>query len=147
MRNLIKLHMEGDSYSARRMVPNSCSILTCMPGIPIHLARPPFSARLLLWGRAEDGWWGLVEWAQTIRRGGALETSSFAAWVPAGALSRPGWSAQAPAIARITLPGARPDWPAPAGWSGWFAGAWPSGPVRTPDGVELVTGPRWRHGR
>lgn len=118
-----------------------------MPGVPVHLDRPPFSARLIAWGKASDGWWGLIEWAQTIREDGALSSSSFAAWVPAASLSRPGWSgpgSEPNAIARLSLPPRRLDWPGPAAWSGWYAGAWPSGRLATPDGVEVVNGPAWR---
>jgi hypothetical protein len=116
-----------------------------MPGIPVHIDRPPFSARLVLWGRAGDGWWGLCHWSQTVREHHMLSTAPFAAWLPGASITRPGWSGDGSAeIARITLPTRPTDWPAPAAFSGWFAGVWRSGPVRTPDGVEVENGAAWR---
>jgi hypothetical protein len=116
-----------------------------MPGEPVHIDRAPFNARLLAWGRAADGWWGLVEWAQTVRSAGALSTMPFAAWLPAAAVRKPGWSGgRAADVARLTLPPRRADWPGPAAWRGWFAGVWAGGPVPLPPGVELDNGPAWR---
>lgn len=116
-----------------------------MPGLPVHIDRAPFSARLLLWGRASDSWWGLVEWAQTIRENGKLASAAFAAWLPAKSITRPGWSGPGGvSIGRIMLGDNRSVWPGPAAWSGWYAGAWESGPIRAPDGVEVVNTPAWR---
>jgi hypothetical protein len=28
------------------------------PGLPIHISRSPHNVKLLVWGRAADGWWG-----------------------------------------------------------------------------------------
>ncbi len=114
-----------------------------MPGMPIHIDRAPFSARLLTWGRGLDGWHGLIAFAQRVIDHGTPTTLSIAAWVPAVALSRPGWAPDTP-VDRIALPQSRDGWPAPAGWTGWYAGAWPSGPVPVPDGVEVANGPAWR---
>lgn len=107
--------------------------------------RSPYNARLLAWGRAVDGWWALVEWAQTIRRDGKLEQLAFAAWLPAASVTRPGWGGHGPSqVMRMTLPRASIDWPAPAAWQGWYAGAWRAGAVQLPEGAEIVTGPAWR---
>lgn len=108
-----------------------------MPGVPVHLDRAPFTARLLAWGRAVDGWWGLIEWVQTLRRDGALSSARCAAWVPARCLHRPSWATSGSApLARIALPPRRGDWPGPAAWSGWYAGAWPAGRPRHRPGAR-----------
>lgn len=107
--------------------------------------RSPFNGRLLAWGHAPGGWWGLVEFAQRITRDGKLDQLAIAAWLPADALTRPIWVGTGRSqVARITLPFDQADWPAPAAWHGWYAGAWLSGSLRLPDGSEIATGPAWR---
>jgi hypothetical protein len=109
----------------------------------VHLTRPPHNVRLVGWGRAEDGWWGCITWRQRVRVRGAPDELPIAAWVPAGAITRPAWSAPT-VLPRITLPVARRAWPAPPGWPYWYAGIWVDGPVPTPPGVEVLAGPAWR---
>ncbi len=120
------------------------SVRSVPPGLPIHLSRPPFSGRLLLWGQAADGWWGLVAWSQRVVEAGEQATLPFAAWVPGSALSKPGWSSAAEPIPRVTLTTDRADWPGPASWPGWYAGVWTDGAPARPPGVELANQPRWR---
>lgn len=76
------------------------------PGLPVHISGPPHNVRLLSWGRAADGWWGLVCWDQQVIRGIEPETLPIAAWVPAQALSKPGWSSGDP-VPRLALTGAQ----------------------------------------
>ena len=113
------------------------------PGLPVYLSRPPHSVRLLVWGRASDGWWGLVAWEQRVLRGVEPTTLPVTAWVPAQSLTKPGWSS-GDAVPRVRLPAMRHEWPPPEQWQGWFAGAWADGPLRLPPGDEVVSGPQWR---
>jgi hypothetical protein len=117
-----------------------------MVSMGVHLDRPLHSVRLVAWGRADDGWWACVTWRQRVRDHGETAEIGFAAWVPAGAISRPGWSTPIE-LPRLMLPAERQAWPAPPGWPAWYAGVWPAGPVNTPAGVELITGPAWRERR
>jgi hypothetical protein len=114
-----------------------------VPGLPVHLDRPPHSCRLLLWGRADDGWWGLVVWEQRVRDHGTPVGLALSAWVPAQSLRKPAWASGEP-IPRITLTGARQLWPQPAGWSGHYLGAWATGGIPFPPGVTPIEGPAWR---
>lgn len=114
-----------------------------MASIAVHLNRPPHSARLTAWGRADDGWWACITWRQRVHGQRGVEDIGFAAWVPAAAVSRPSWS-PAIEVARLTLPADRSSWPAPPGWPSWYAGVWADGPVNAPGGLEVVTGPAWR---
>ena len=109
----------------------------------MHLDRPPHSARLLAWGRAPHGWWGLITFRQRVTAHGELTELPVAAWVPASSLQRPGWSAPAE-LPRTTLAPDQRTWPAPLGWPSWYAGPWANGALRLPPGVEIVTGPAWR---
>jgi hypothetical protein len=112
----------------------------------VYLNRPPHNVRLLAWGRADDGWWGSVTWRQRVHARGSDDEIGFAAWVPAGAISRPAWSTPIE-LPRLELPVHRRLWPAPPGWPSWYAGVWVDGPVAVPTGVEIVTGPAWRRSR
>lgn len=115
-------------------------------GIIVHLDRPPHSVQLVAWGRAGEGWWGCITWRQRLRGPDGVRELDFAAWVPAAAIRRPGWSSPEP-VPRIDLPNDRQAWPAPPGWPAWYAGVWPHGPVSTPAGLDAVTGPAWRERR
>ncbi|MDT4905561.1 MAG: hypothetical protein QOH52_3577 [Pseudonocardiales bacterium] len=114
-----------------------------MAGMAVHLDRPPHNVRLVAWGRADDGWWGSITWQQRVHTRGAQNEIGFAAWVPAGAITRPPWSAPMD-LPRLTLTADRRLWPAPPGWPNWYAGIWLDGQVAMPVGVELVSGPAWR---
>jgi hypothetical protein len=116
-------------------------------GVVVHLDRPPHAARLVAWGRADDGWWGCITWQQRVRGAdGKLAEIGFAAWVPATAITRAPWS-EPSGLRRVALPADRRTWPAPPGWPSWYAGPWPAGPVAVPVGVEVVNGPAWRRRR
>ncbi|MGN6605596.1 MAG: hypothetical protein ACTHMS_01110 [Jatrophihabitans sp.] len=114
-----------------------------MASMAVHLTRPPHNVRLEAWGRADDGWWGCVTWRQRVFARGVPDELAIAAWVPAGAITRPAWS-QPVELPRVELPASRRSWPAPPGWPYWYAGLWPDGPVPLPPGVELLQGPAWR---
>jgi|SRR4051794_27943997 hypothetical protein len=114
-----------------------------MPGVYVHLGRWPNEGHVALWGRAGDGWWGLLTWSTRIRLHGDLDHLDVAAWVPAEQVTKPHW-VSAQRLPRIRLPDDRAQWPAPAGWDGWYVGAWSAGPVPLPPGVEVVTGPAWQ---
>jgi hypothetical protein len=109
----------------------------------VYLNRPPHNARLVAWGRADDGWWACITWQQRVDAHGRTSDMPFAAWVPAGSVSRPAWSSPAP-VPRLALGPDRRSWPAPPGWPNWYAGVWLDGPVAAPAGVQLVSGPAWR---
>jgi hypothetical protein len=115
-----------------------------MPGVPVHVQRLAASAFLLAWGRATDGWWGLVRWTYRVRSNGQMAELAFAAWVPASALSKPGWSSGNVELPRIGLSDERGEWPAPPSWTGLYAGVWESGDPPVPAGVTVETGPRWQ---
>jgi hypothetical protein len=117
-----------------------------MTGMAVHLNRPPHSVRLVAWGRAEDGWWGCIAWQQRVHARGVQDEIGFAAWVPAGSVTQPGWSSSVD-VPRVQLPLERRAWPAPPGWPAWYAGIWLDGSVAVPAGVELVSGPAWRKRR
>ena len=113
----------------------------------VHLNRPPHSARLVAWGRTEDGWWGCVTFQQRVRPvagDGPTDLLDVAAWVPAGVVTLPGWS-QPVDVPRLSLPVWRKAWPAPPGWPSWYAGVWPDGALALPAGLEPVAGAAWRH--
>jgi len=112
----------------------------------VYLNRPPHNVRLVVWGRADDGWWACVTWRQRVRAQGDAAEIAFAAWVPAGSVTRPRYTTPV-RVAQIRLPTERCTWPAPPGWPSWYAGVWLEGPVATPPGAELVTGARWRERR
>lgn len=99
----------------------------------VHLDRPPHSVRLVAWGRAPDGWHACVTWNQRVRTAAGDDEIGFAAWVPASAVSKPGWSSSVE-VPRVLLPG----------WPAWYAGVWEEGPLRAPPGVQVVTGAAWR---
>jgi hypothetical protein len=105
--------------------------------------RWPHQVRLLAWGRARDGWWGLVAWEQRVRAAGDVERMLYAAWVPAGQLSKPHWVNARP-LQRHQLSDDRREWPQPSSWEweGYYVGAWPSGDVPAPmNGVQVVQPP------
>lgn len=111
----------------------------------VYLDRPPHNVRLVAWGRAEDGWWACVTWQQRVRVRGEAGEMAFAAWVPAGAVKQPAWSApQRTSVPRLALAADRRSWPAPPGWPSWYAGPWPDGVVAAPPGVDLISGPAWQ---
>jgi len=112
----------------------------------VYLDRPPHSVRLISWGRADDGWWACVTWRQRVRTAGESGEIDFAAWVPAGSITRPSWSTPIE-LPRVELPADRRAWPAPPGWPSWYAGVWLQGKVATPGGVEVANGPAWRDRR
>jgi hypothetical protein len=112
----------------------------------VYLNRPPHNARLVAWGRADDGWWACVTWQQAVHSQGRTSEIGFAAWVPAGAVTQPSWSSPVK-VPRLALPADRRSWPAPPGWPSWYAGVWLDGPLATPPGAEVVTGPAWRRRR
>jgi hypothetical protein len=115
-----------------------------MPGVAVHLDRPPRSGFLVQWGRGAHIWWGCVQFriaVSTKDGGGEL---AVAAWIPAPSLTRPGWSSAAVDLPRLALPDDQSSWPAPPGWPSWYAGVWPNGPLLLPPGVEAATGPVWR---
>lgn len=112
--------------------------------VAVHLKRPPHSAHLHAWGRAETGWWGCITWQQRVRTRAGDTEIGFAAWVPAATLTRPGWSPNED-LPRIQLAADSKSWPAPRGWPAWYAGVWLDGPVTPPPGVQLVTGAAWRN--
>ena len=112
-----------------------------MGSVPVRLNRPPHHARLIAWGRAVNGWFGCCTWSQRVRRSGRVTTIDICAWLPSSALSSPGWSAGANDVPRVDLD---QGWPMPPGWSRIFIGAWIAGPLRLPDGLEVVTTPAWR---
>lgn len=109
----------------------------------MQLGRWPSEGHLQVWGRAADGWWGLLTWAARIRLHGDAEQLEMAAWVPAAQLRKPHWSA-AQALPRIRLPDDVGQWPRPPDWDGWYIGAWAAGPPPLPPGAELRTGPAWQ---
>lgn len=113
--------------------------------VPIYVDGSPFNAQLQAWGRALDGWWGLLVWPQrvTYQRPVEYGTLRCAAWVP-GARLRQFRSTAASTLPKIALPAARQCWPAPPAWDGWYAGAWPDGPLPLPDGVAVDAAPAWR---
>jgi hypothetical protein len=109
------------------------------------MRRSPFNGRLLLWGRAPDGWHGLVGFALNVTLRSEPARLAVAAWLPSRLLSAGAGASSTPEIARITLPSPPADWPSPAPpWSGYFAGRWTSGELPLPDGAQLLTGPAWR---
>lgn len=114
-----------------------------MVGMAVHLDRPPHSARLLAWGRAPHGWWGLVTFRHRVAVRGDPAELPVAAWVPASSLRQPSWSARVE-LPRLALPDDQGAWPAPQGWPSWYAGPWPNGPLALPPGVEIIVGPAWR---
>jgi hypothetical protein len=116
--------------------------------MPVHLDRAPHSAFLLAWGRAPDAWWGLVQFQQRIRTGdGDPRELPTAAWVPAASLTKPGWANADADVPRVLLAADRACWPPPSRWPYWYAGPWPNGPLRLPDGAEAFNGSSWRPGR
>lgn len=117
-----------------------------MLGMAVHINRPPHSARLVAWGRTDESWWGCVVFQQRVRPidgNGATQELEVAAWVPASALTLPGWS-QSVEVPRMTLPVWQKAWPAPPGWPSWYAGVWVDGGLALPAGLEIVTGAAWR---
>ena len=109
----------------------------------VHLDRPPHSARLVAWGRAQHIWWGLVTFRQRIVVDGREEELPCAAWVPASSLRQPSWSSSV-AVPRLALDPDQRAWPAPRAWPNWYAGPWPNGPLALPPGARATTGPAWR---
>ena len=87
--------------------------------------------RLVAWGRANAVWWGLVIWKQNVLNGSIQGEMSCAAWLPASTIRKhAGASAD---VVRISLPDDHRAWPAPfAWWTGWYAGAYLSGPLALP---------------
>ncbi len=122
---------------------SSYVLLVPMPGMAVHLNRPPHSVRLVAWGRTGDGWHACVTWNQRVSTRAGDDEIGFAAWVPAAAVSKPGWSSTVD-VPRIELPADRRAWPAPPGWPAWYAGVWDGGPLQAPPGVQIVTGAAWR---
>src|SRR5690349_14184723 len=102
----------------------------------VHLDRPPHSGRLVAWGRAPHGWWGLVTWRQRVLVNGQPDEVPVAAWLPASSIRRPSWSSGVE-LPRLTLPPDQRAWPAPRGWPSWFAGPWPNGTLTLPPGVVM----------
>jgi len=97
-----------------------------------------------VWGRAADGWRGLLTWTARIRPHGDRERMDMAAWVPADQLTKPHW-VSAQRLPRIELTPDRAVWPQPVpGWLGWYIDAWPSGPAPLPPNVEIDQGPAWQ---
>jgi hypothetical protein len=117
------------------------------PGMLVELRdRWPHQVRLLAWGKASDGWWGLVVWEQRLRLADGTERVLYAAWVPAGQLSKPHWVAARP-LRRHELPEDRTDCPQPRTreWEGYYIGAWPSGnPPAPTDSVKVIKPARGR---
>ncbi len=109
----------------------------------VHLNRPPHSVRLVAWGRAPNGWHACVTWNQRISTLAGADEIGFAAWVPASAVSKPGWSSSVD-VPWIVLPPDRRAWPAPPGWPAWYDRVWDDGPLRAPPGVQVVTDAAWR---
>lgn len=121
--------------------------MTGVQGMPVQVRGWPFHAHLQTWGRALDGWWGLLTWEQRVLALGAKEMLGIAIWKPAADLSQQQWVTSRP-IPRVQLPSDRATWQQPEGWEGYFGGAWPVGDIITmPEGVELVTGPAWKKER
>jgi len=118
--------------------------MTMPPGMLVELrGRWPYQVRLLAWGKASDGWWGLVVWEQRVRVAGDAERMLYAAWVPSGQLSKPHW-VTARQLRRHQLPEDRKDWPQPSmwEWEGFYIGAWPSGDPPVPmDGATVIKPP------
>jgi hypothetical protein len=113
-------------------------------GVYVQLTRWPNEGHVQVWGRATDGWWGLLTWTARIRLRGERERMEMAAWLPAEQMRKPGWIS-AERLRRIKLPEDRGQWPQPVpGWPGWYVGAWPGGPVPLPPDVEIDKGPAWR---
>lgn len=113
--------------------------------IPVYVDGPPFNGQLQAWGRACDGWWGLLIWPQRVvyRRPEEHDSLRCAAWVPAARLRQLHHSA-AHDVPRLRLDGPRSAWPAPPAWDGWYAGAWATDAMPLPDGVEPDRSPAWR---
>lgn len=125
-------------------IRTSVRYTSLMPGVYVQLTRWPNEGHVQVWGRAADGWWGLLTWTARVRVHGDVERMDTAAWVPAEQLTKPHWIS-ATKLPRIELPADRGQWPQPlTGWTGWYVGGWPDGPLRLPPGVELVTGPVWQ---
>jgi hypothetical protein len=115
-----------------------------MPGVYVQLPRWPNEGHVQVWGRAHDGWWGLLTWTARIRLHGDREHMDIAAWIPATQLTKPRWIT-AETLPRMQLPAEPEQWPQPLpGWPGWYVSAWPDGPLPLPPDVELDTGPAWR---
>jgi hypothetical protein len=111
------------------------------PGILVRVVnRWPYQARLLAWGKADDGRWGLIVWEQRIRVAGDSERMLYAAWVSSAQLVKPHWVA-ARRLRQHQLSADRNEWPAPSmwEWEGFYVGAWPSGDPPPPmEGVKVV---------
>ena len=116
-----------------------------MPGQVVHMKGGPHSARLLLWGRAADGWHGLITWSQRVRCDGIATELTFSAWTPSDLLSKPGWAGSFEPVQRIVLPPDSAAWPRPASEFGWHLGRWSGGKPPCPPGTELIEGPTWRN--
>ena len=112
-------------------------------GTAVYLDRPPRSAFLVSWGRAPHTWWGCVKFRVSVEASGHRSELAAAAWVPASSVTRPTWSSKVDDIPRLELGDEQAEWPPPTGWPYWYAGVWANGPLVLPDGVTLVTGPRW----
>jgi hypothetical protein len=118
--------------------------LSDVPGVYVQLTRWPNEGHVQVWGRAADGWWGMLTWTARIRLHGERERMDMAAWVPADQLTKPHWIS-AERLRRIQLPEDRAQWPQPVpGWPGWYIGAWPDGRVSLPPDVEIEKGPAWQ---
>jgi hypothetical protein len=109
-------------------------------GTLVEVSGPPFNAQLLVWGRAHDGFWGLICWDQRIRIDGASIKVRYAAWVPANRLRKPQWSTPRP-TPQIVLDPDRAGWDPPADWpeDGFYMGVWEAGPVTAPPGAAVRT--------
>ena len=110
--------------------------------MPVHLDRPPHNAHLAAWGRHATGWWACVTFRARVEGDGEPELD-VAAWVPAHAVTKPGWTSNA-SVRRLQLPEDRSTWPAPPRWPAWYAGVWADGPLILPPRLTLVTGAAWR---
>jgi hypothetical protein len=53
-----------------------------VPGVCVQLSRWPNEGHVQVWGRAADGWWGLLTWTTRIRLHGDRGHMDIAAWVP-----------------------------------------------------------------
>lgn len=113
----------------------------------MHLNRSPHNAFLAAWGRHATGWWACVTFRARVTGDGDGDgelTLDVAAWVPAHAVTKPGY-VNASAVPRTALPDDRRAWTGPPGWPAWYAGVWADGPLPLPPGLTLLTGAAWRN--
>jgi hypothetical protein len=103
----------------------------------VDLNRHPYHAQLRMLGDGRDGrQWALITWLQHVSIEGQGSSVPYAAWVPAGQLSRPAWM-ESTALRIVKLPADPSRWPCLASWDGIYAGPWPDGDLPAPDGVEV----------